>query len=317
MVRTPRLVLIASVLAMLLLVGLVPAVAEKPNSSPAQLESLATHIVRGEVVRVFTRVRQQGKFRVTHFVAELKVAAVEKGDGIRLDRPLYARYWTQAWTGAGYPPPGTSGHDTVEEGASVRAYLARNAYDGFGTERHDGGYEVIGVNGFQVMTPAEVRAAEAEAAPKTVLAFPESWLGAWEGELTVAKPAGADAPEISKMVVVIAPTDDPARYDFRLRYGSQELRRYQLVVRDAATGQYAIDERNGVVLPATYLDGELFSYFSLGGNLLLARYRLDGDFLRFDLTSTGITPDVETGGGDVPAVGGHYVQVVQRALLRR
>lgn len=319
MLRTPRLVLIPSVLAMLLLVGLVPAVAEKPMSSPAQLASTATHIVRGEVVRVFTRVRQQGKFRVTHYVAELKVAAVEKGDEIRLDRPLYARYWTQAWTGAGYPPPGTGGHGPLpDEGASVRAYLARNAYDGFGSERHDGGYEVIGVNGFQILTPAEVRAAAAAAAPKTVLAFPESWLGAWEGELTNAKPAGTpDAPGVSKMVVVIARTDDPTRYDFRLRYGGQELRLYQLVVRDAQTGQYAIDERNGVVLPATYLDGELFSYFSLGGNLLLARYRLDGDFLRFDLTSTGITPDVETGGGDVPAVGGHYVQVVQRALLRR
>ena len=298
-----------------LFLGLAPAAAEKPNSSPAQLEATATHIVRGEVVRVFTRVRQQGQFRMTHYVAELKVTAVEKGEGIRLDRPLYARYWTQAWTGPGYPPPGTSGHGTVEEGAPVRAYLARNAYDGFGTERHDGGYDVIGVNGWQTLTPAEVRAAESADAPKIVPTFPASWIGAWEGALTIAKPGGGK-PEASKMVLVIAPTDDPSRYDFRLRYGDQALRRYQLVVRDVATGQYAIDERNGIVLPATYLDGELFSTFSLDGNLLLARYRLDGDFLRFDLTSTGLAPDVEAGGEGTPAVGGHHVQVIQRAKLR-
>ena len=249
-------------------------------------------------------------------MAEVQVAAVEKGEGIRLDRPLYVRFWTRGWKGRGYPPPGTSGHSGLpREGASVRLYLARNAYDGFGTERHDGGYDVIGVNGIQTLTPAQVREAEAAAAPKTVLAFPDSWIGAWEGELTIVKPAGGT--ETSKMVLVIAPTDDPMRYDFRLRYGHQDLRRYQLVVRDAATGRYAIDEKNGIVLPATYLGGELFSTFSLGGNLLLARTRLDGDFLRFDLTQTGLAPDVETGGEGVPEVGGHTIQGVQRALLRR
>ncbi len=317
MYRSARFLLVPVGLIGTLLLGLVPAVAEKPMSTPAQLAAGATHIVWGDVVRVFTRVQRYGTWEDTDLVAEVKVAAVEKGDGIRLDRPLYARYWTKAWKGAGYPPSGTSGHSELpKEGAAVRLYLARNANDGFGTEQHDGGYNVLGKNGIQLLTPAEVRKAEAEGAPKTVLAFPESWFGVWDGTLTITKP-GRDI-EQTRMLIVIRPTDDPKRWEFRLRYGrEQPQRKYELVVRDAATGRYAIDEKNGIVLPATYLDGELFSYFSLGDNLLLARYRLVGDFLHFDLTQTGLTPDVKTGGEGTPEVGGHYAQVVQRAVLGR
>ena len=317
MFRNARFLLVPVGLIGTLLLGLVPAIAEKPMSSPAQLAANATHIVRGTVGRVFTRVRRHGTWENTDYVAEVKVAAVEKGEGIQLDRPLYARYWTKHWKGPGYPPPGTSGHsDLPKEGAAVRLYLARNANDGFGTEQHDGGYNVLGVNGIQLLTPAEVRKAEAEAAPKTVLTFPESWFGVWSGTLTITKPGRKV--EQTKMLIAIRPTDDPKRWEFRLRYGKEQpQRRYELVVRDVATGRYAIDEKSGIVLPATYLDGELFSYFSLGGNLLLARYRLVGDFLHFDLTQTSLTPDEKTGGEGVPEVGGHYALVVQRAVLRR
>ena len=313
---TPFLLAPAGLIGALLL-GLVPAVAEKPLSSPAQLAAGATHIVRGTVARVLTRVRRSGTWENTDYVAEVKVAAVEKGEGLRLDRPLYARYWTKHWKGPGYPPSGTSGHSSLpKEGAAVRLYLARNANDGFGTEQHDGGYNVLGVNGIQLLTPAEVREAEAKASPKTTATFPESWFGVWTGTLTISKP-GREV-EQTRMLIAIRPTDDPKRWEFRLRYGrKQPQRKYELVVRDAATGRYAIDEKNGIVLPATYLDGELFSYFSLGDDLLLARYRLVGDFLHFDLTQTGLTPDVKTGGKGTPEIGGHHAQVVQRAVLRR
>ena len=285
MVYGTRLLLVLVGLIASLLLGLAPAVAEKPLSSPAQLAAGATHVVRGDVVRVLTRVRRTGTWEDTDYVAEVKVAAVEKGEGIRLDRPLYARYWRKDWKGPGYPPPGTGGHSGLpREGAAVRLYLARNANDGFGTGRYDGGYDVIGKNGIQTLTPAEVRQAESEAAPKTVLTFPASWRGVWAGTLTIAKP-GRDV-EQTDTFIAIAPTEDPQR-------------RYELVVLDAAAGRYAIDEKNGIVLPATYLDGELFSYFSLDGNLLLARYRLVGDTLHFDLTQTGLAPDTQTGGGGV------------------
>ena len=127
-----RLALVPLAPVLLLLASLVPAIAEKPRSSPAQLASTATHIVRGEVVRVYSRVRREGMFRRTDYVAEVTVKAVEKGEGIRLDRPLCARYWSRTWTGPGYPPPGTNGHDPLpEEGEAVRIGLDRVRSNGY------------------------------------------------------------------------------------------------------------------------------------------------------------------------------------------
>ncbi len=317
MARSARFLLVPAGLLATAFLGLLVAEAEKPMSGPAQLAASATHIVRGTVERVHSRVRRQGSFENTDYVAQVKVDAVEKGEGVRLDRPLYARYWSKHWKGPGYPPPGTNGHAPLpKEGAAVRLYLARNAYDGFGTEKHDGGYNVLGVNGVQLLTPPEIREAEAKAAPQTLQRFPESWYGVWTGALTIAKPARA--PEEAKMVLAIRPTDDPKRFEFRFRYGREEdWRQYELVEKDAATGRWAIDEKNGIVLPATYVDGELFSYFSIGGNLILARYRLVEDFLHFDLTQTSLTPGVRSGGAGTQKVGGHDTPVVQRAVLRR
>ncbi|MDJ0521635.1 MAG: hypothetical protein QNJ90_06110 [Planctomycetota bacterium] len=314
--RTWSLFVVSGLIATLLL-ALTPAVAEKPLSSPAQLREQATHIVLGTVERVHPRVRRHGDWEHVEYLAEVTVAAVEKGEDLPLDRPLYVRYWTKAWKGKGAPTAtGSGGHAPLpKEGTAARLYLARNAYDGFGTERHDGGYHILGVNGTQPLTAEEMKRAADAAAPKEAPSFPMSWRGVWQGTLKITPPGGKQAE--TRMFIAIRPTDDPKRWEFRLGYGQQPQRKYELVVRDAAKGRYAIDEKNGIVLPATYADGELFSYFSLNGSILLARYRLVGDFLHFDLTQTRLAPDVKTGGQGTPEVGGHDVRVVQRAVLRR
>ena len=197
-----------------------------------------------------------------------------------------------------------------KEGDRVRVYLARNAYDGFG-DNGDGGFNVIGANGF---APAPVAAPAAPVPPET---FPESWRGTWKGTMTKATP-GVAAADLTTMSLTIQPTETEGRWRFAIRYGDQPLRKYELVERDAKVGAYHIDERNSIVLPATYLDGELFSWFSMNGDLLLARYRRVGDALTFELTQMPLAPSTTTGGeGQAPSVGGHPVQFVQRATLMR
>jgi hypothetical protein len=39
----------------------------------------------------------------------------------------------------------------------VRIYLARNAYDGYTYENKDGGFNVLGVNGFEKLKPKAVK----------------------------------------------------------------------------------------------------------------------------------------------------------------
>jgi hypothetical protein len=131
--------------------------AEKVDMTKDRLTSTATHVVVAKVVAVYKRAPvRDGDYDVTHYVAEVRVEAVEKSDGIATSDPLYVRYWTQQWAGkSDAMPPGTAGHRGLpKEGARVRIYLAKNAYDGFSTENKDGGFNVIGANGFEALPSA-------------------------------------------------------------------------------------------------------------------------------------------------------------------
>jgi len=130
--------------------GCVPAVAEKVDLSPEQLRKTATHVVVGEVLAVYERTDQDGSWKRTRHVAEVRVSDCEKGEGLKSGDLVYVRYWRRAWQGPGAPPPSTNGHRGLPaEGERVRVYLARNAYDGFGEDNQDGGFNVIGANGFE------------------------------------------------------------------------------------------------------------------------------------------------------------------------
>jgi hypothetical protein len=139
-------------LAVVVLVGgtLVAALrAEKVPLSSEELRELATHVVVGHVQQVFTRSEKQGPWQYTRYLAELRVTKIEKGQGPAPEEMLYVRYWQRDWKGQGQPPPGTIGHRGLPmPGQDLRIYLARKAYDGFG-ENQDGGYNVIGANGFE------------------------------------------------------------------------------------------------------------------------------------------------------------------------
>ena len=141
--------------ALALLLGLLFApvlLAEKVPTSSAGLRKQATHIVQGKVKTVYTRTSREAGFRLDRHVAEVEVLEVEKGDGLAQGGLVYARYWDRTWVAPGYPPPGTNGHTGLPtEGEILRIYLARGAYDGFG-ETLDGGYNVLGRNGFERLT---------------------------------------------------------------------------------------------------------------------------------------------------------------------
>jgi hypothetical protein len=126
---------------------------EKVDLSQEQLEKTATHVVIGTVRNIYHRKQQKGPWDTTHFLAEVQVHEVEKGGGISKDQPLYARYWSRRFTGR-TAPPSTNGHRGLPQtGARVRIYLARNAYDGFTRDNLDGGFNVIGANGFGKLDP--------------------------------------------------------------------------------------------------------------------------------------------------------------------
>lgn len=134
--------------------------AEKPNMSKESLEKVATHVVVAEVMAIYeyTEVNPHGHDR-TNYVAECRVERSEKGKGLEAEGLVYVRYWHYGpWKGSQPGPAGTMGHRGLPTiGETLRIYLARNAYDGFSQDKDngDGGYNVIGANGFERLPKPE------------------------------------------------------------------------------------------------------------------------------------------------------------------
>jgi len=123
--------------------------AEKVNMLPAELKKTATHVIVGEVAQIYERKEVSKEWSTTYYLAEVRIKDVEKGDGIKADELVYVRYWHRARMPNSPPRPDTSGHRGMPvKGETLRIYLARNAYHGFGTA-NDGGFDVIGANGFE------------------------------------------------------------------------------------------------------------------------------------------------------------------------
>lgn len=124
------------------------AFAEKVPMTKEQLQTTATHVVVGKVQAIYSRKELNRSYQYTHYVAEVKVDKLEKGEGI--SGLVYVRYLDIEWIGEGAMPPGPSGHyPSPTVGETYRIYLAQNAYDGMNDGNKDGGYNVIYGNGFQ------------------------------------------------------------------------------------------------------------------------------------------------------------------------
>ena len=159
---------------------------------------------------------------------------------------------------------------------------------------------------------------------RAVSTFPQQWEGTWTGTLQIHFPGAA--PREVPMRLNIQP-EDSQQWSWELIYnpGEQEDRRpYSLIPVDTVRGEWVIDEHNGIVLGGQVLGPVFVSRFEVGGQLLLARYGLEGDQLRFGILA-GSMDGQETGGPQpdeppleaTPMVTWYGVNVYQVALLRR
>ncbi|MBL9121610.1 MAG: hypothetical protein JNL80_17010 [Phycisphaerae bacterium] len=100
-------------------------------------------------------------------------------------------------------------------------------------------------------------------------------------------------------------------------------RRYRLLVRDAAKGEFAIDERNGIVIEARLLNGALYSHFVVQGTRITTREKLEGvgtkdERIEVEMLVTRDELAVVSGGVEsVPEVRSWVPRSIQRATLRR
>lgn len=160
--------------------------------------------------------------------------------------------------------------------------------------------------------------------PADLSAFPTTWEGRWEGVLRIEFPGVR--PRLVPMAIEILPIDS-THWHWTLIYdvkGQEDRRAYTLEPVHVRQGHWQIDENNGIVLGARLFGHHLFTQFEVEGQMLMARYSLEGDSLRFEITSASLEPHATGGptGEDpqieaIPEVKWYEVGVFQQAILRR
>ena len=154
--------------------------------------------------------------------------------------------------------------------------------------------------------------------------FPASWSGVWRGQVDVHRPDGPAGDFVVELE--IRPTETPDRWTWTTRFegpaGSQE-RPYELLVRDAERGTFAIDEKNGIVLEAQLLDGALVSWFEVAGSHLVTHQELldagtASERIRYQILWSEDDATVRTGDtGGTPEVLCHPLATLQSGTLTR
>ena len=153
--------------------------------------------------------------------------------------------------------------------------------------------------------------------------FPESWLGNWEGDLTIFKEN--KLVQTIPMELELASIDTSDNYIWAIIYGEDKetgRRSYELEIVDAEKGLYRIDEKNSIKLEAYLFGNKLYSQFSVMENQLLCTYEKVEDKIIFEIISGSINPVSITGGKlvdeeEIPEVKAFPITIMQKATLVR
>jgi hypothetical protein len=150
--------------------------------------------------------------------------------------------------------------------------------------------------------------------------FPLDWQGEWKGSLQIYTPNGSQ--QTYPMTLQIMPTDSTQRWKWVLMYGEgdkQDIRNYELVVKDASKGKYVIDEKNDIILEANLFQNVLISRFAVEKNELTCTYRLENKQLIFEVMMHKITESTQTGGtaSTSTKVTSFATSVYQKAVLEK
>ena len=151
------------------------------------------------------------------------------------------------------------------------------------------------------------------------LDFPKSWEGNWKGDLKIYNSGSSNPTTTIPMKLIIQPKNDSI-WSWEIHYltEKQDIRKYELV-KVGKTNSWHIDEKNGIILPQTFMVDKMTSSFSFEKTLLIASYELKNDQMHFEIIVTETTSNSITGEGsdDSPSIGIHKISSFHRAILTK
>ncbi len=154
-------------------------------------------------------------------------------------------------------------------------------------------------------------------------AFPADWTGRWTGTISTLGDSKL-APVAMTLEIEPVAVD---RWSWTIIYegdAGRQVRPYELIAVDAPTGRFAIDEKNGIVIPVRVLEGTLYATFEVMGSRVELRESVVGvggdATLVVEMATVAVEDAAVTGGIEaqaIPEVRAWTPRVVQRGTLCR
>ena len=120
--------------------------------------------------------------------------------------------------------------------------------------------------------------------------FPQSWEGNWKGKLKVYHSKSIQPSMEIPMELEIKPKNDSVwKWEIRYMTEKPDVRSYELI-KNIKTNSWEIDEKNGIILPQTFIGNRMACSFSLDKTLLIASYWLDDGRMNFEIIITNSEP---------------------------
>ncbi len=150
--------------------------------------------------------------------------------------------------------------------------------------------------------------------------FPESWIGTYRGELQIY---AVDSIAMKLPMTLDIQRKNDSIYQWKLVYkikGEDDIRDYELKIQNQQKGLYQINEKNSIVLDATYKNEIFTSFFEVMQTYIVATYTKNNEKIIFEIISASNKNPKETGNQKfenetIPKVTSYLVNGRQRAVL--
>ena len=143
--------------------------------------------------------------------------------------------------------------------------------------------------------------------------FVQQCEGVWTGTMYIYA-NGQKAADAPKITFTVMPIVKDSSWVWRTDYDSQKFGKiskdYKLLLRDATTGYYQLDEGDGLYLDQHLVANKMYSVFEVQNIALSASYELRGEELIFEVISSPKSQDSTE-------VRSHPVRNVQRVVLKK
>ena len=150
--------------------------------------------------------------------------------------------------------------------------------------------------------------------------FPGDWLGSWSGELKIYNKNGFQKIIPIELRIHALPT--AGRYSWQIRYDTS-MRDYELVTMDSVKNQFAIDEKDGIILNCIRLGNQLVTRFEVENTLIETVYEMQNhEEISMEIRAGNFSHQFSTGdfqqqSDSIPSVRVFDISVLQKARLCR